>query len=75
MAVPCGDERDHKFAQHFNMPITNIIGKYYNGQKPIPPRMPYWKTADFLNGMVMRDAMKWSSESWRKWAWENEGEL
>jgi leucyl-tRNA synthetase len=31
MAVPCGDERDYKFAQHFNIPITNIIGKHYNG--------------------------------------------
>ena len=28
MAVPCGDERDHKFAKHFNIPITNIIGDY-----------------------------------------------
>ena len=26
MAVPCGDERDFKFAEHFNIPITNIIG-------------------------------------------------
>ena len=32
MAVPCGDERDHKFAQYFNIPITNIIGEAYNGQ-------------------------------------------
>ena len=31
MAVPCGDERDHKFARHFNIPITNIIGDHYNG--------------------------------------------
>ena len=25
MAVPCGDERDFKFAKHFNIPISNII--------------------------------------------------
>ncbi|TAH01508.1 MAG: leucine--tRNA ligase, partial [Sphingobacteriales bacterium] len=31
MAVPCGDERDFKFAQHFNIPITNIIGHHFNG--------------------------------------------
>ncbi len=31
MGVPCGDERDHKFAKHFNIPITNIIGSHYNG--------------------------------------------
>src|SRR5690606_12936859 len=24
MAVPAGDERDHAFAQHFNIPVTNI---------------------------------------------------
>src|SRR5206468_146244 len=23
MGVPCGDERDHKFARHFNLPVTN----------------------------------------------------
>ena len=28
MAVPCGDERDHKFARHFNIPITNICLLY-----------------------------------------------
>src|SRR4026208_2278422 len=33
MGVPCGDERDHKFAKHFNIPITNIIGSYYNGEE------------------------------------------
>ncbi len=25
MAVPCGDERDYKFAKHFNLPIPNIF--------------------------------------------------
>ena len=29
MAVPCGDERDFKFAQHFNISITNIIGNHF----------------------------------------------
>src|SRR5678810_88643 len=29
MAVPCGDERDHKFAKHFGLEITNIIGSHY----------------------------------------------
>src|SRR5689334_23527335 len=30
MGVPSGDERDHKFAKHFKLPITNIIGSFYN---------------------------------------------
>jgi len=29
MAVPCGDDRDYKFAKHFNISITNIIGDAY----------------------------------------------
>jgi leucyl-tRNA synthetase len=28
MGVPCGDERDHKFAKHFKLAITNIIGSH-----------------------------------------------
>ncbi len=57
MAVPCGDERDHKFAQHFNIPITNIIGKYYNGEEANPTKDAILENSDFLNGMVMKDAI------------------
>jgi leucyl-tRNA synthetase len=56
MAVPCGDERDHKFAQFFNIPITNIIGKYYDGQDANPTKDAILENSGFLNGMVMRDA-------------------
>ncbi|WP_081170698.1 leucine--tRNA ligase [Niastella populi] len=58
MAVPCGDERDHKFAQHFNIPITNIIGEHYNGQEANPTKDAKLENSDFLNGMVMRNAME-----------------
>ena len=58
MAVPCGDERDHKFAQHFNIPITNIIGKHYNGEEANATKDALLENSDFLNGMVMRDAME-----------------
>lgn len=58
MAVPCGDERDHKFAQHFNIPITNIIGKHYNGEEANATKDAILENSDFLNGMVMRDAME-----------------
>lgn len=57
MAVPCGDERDHKFAQHFNIPITNIIGDAYNGQEANPTKDAVLENSDFLNGMVMRKAI------------------
>jgi leucyl-tRNA synthetase len=57
MAVPCGDERDHKFAEHFNIPITNIIGAYYNGKEANPTKDAILENSDFLNGLVMRDAI------------------
>jgi leucyl-tRNA synthetase len=57
MAVPCGDERDHKFAKHFNIPITNIIGKYYDGEEANPTKDAILENSDFLNGMVMKDAI------------------
>ncbi len=58
MAVPCGDERDHKFAKHFNIPITNIIGDAYNGEEANPTKDAKLSNSDFLDGMVMRDAIE-----------------
>lgn len=58
MAVPCGDERDYRFARHFNLPITNIIGPAFNGSEANPTKEAILENSDFLNGMVMRDAMQ-----------------
>ena len=58
MAVPCGDERDHKFARHFGLEITNIIGSYYNGEEANPTKDAVLENSDFLNGMVMKDAIE-----------------
>ena len=58
MAVPCGDERDHKFAQHFNIPITNIIGDAYSGQEANSTKDAPLFNSDFLNGIMMRDAIE-----------------
>jgi leucyl-tRNA synthetase len=57
MGVPCGDERDHKFAKHFNIPITNIIGSYYNGEEANPTYEAKLENSDFINGMKMKDAI------------------
>ena len=57
MAVPCGDERDFKFAQHFNIPVTNIIGEHFNGTEANPTKDAFLENSGFLNGLVMRDAM------------------
>lgn len=57
MAVPCGDERDHKFARHFDLPITNIIGSYYDGNEANPTKEATLENSGFLNGLVMKDAI------------------
>lgn len=58
MAVPCGDERDHKFARHFNIPITNIIGSYYNGEEANATKEAILENSGFLNGLLMKDAIE-----------------
>lgn len=57
MGVPSGDERDHKFAKHFKLPITNILGSAYNGNEANPTKDAILENSDFLNGMVMSDAI------------------
>lgn len=57
MGVPCGDERDHKFALHFNIPVTNIIGDYYDGKEANPTKEAKLSNSEFLDGVVMRDAI------------------
>ncbi len=56
MGVPCGDERDHKFAKHFNLPITNIIGNHYDGATANPTYDAVLENSEFLNGLTMRAA-------------------
>jgi len=57
MAVPCGDERDHKFATHFNIPVTNIIGKHYDGQEANPTKDAILENSGFITGILMREAI------------------
>ena len=57
MAVPCGDERDFKFAQHFGIPVTNIIGKYFNGKEANSTKEALLENSDFLNGVAMKEAI------------------
>jgi leucyl-tRNA synthetase len=57
MAVPCGDERDFKFAHYFNIPITNIIGDAFNTLEANPTKDAILENSDFLDGLVMKDAI------------------
>lgn len=58
MAVPCGDERDFKFAQHFHIPVTNIIGDDFNGVEANATKEAVLHNSGFLNGVVMKSAME-----------------
>jgi leucyl-tRNA synthetase len=57
MAVPCGDERDFKFAKHFNIPITNIIGEHFTGEEANSTKDVTLSNSDFLNGVILKDAI------------------
>ncbi|HMJ48233.1 MAG TPA: leucine--tRNA ligase [Ferruginibacter sp.] len=56
MAVPCGDQRDFLFATHFNIPITNIIGEFFNGEAN-PTKEAVLQHSGFLDGLLMKDAI------------------
>ena len=57
MAVPCGDERDFKFAKHFNIPITNIIGEHFNGVEANSTKDVALSNSEFLDGVILKDAI------------------
>lgn len=58
IAVPCGDDRDYLFAQHFQLPITNIWGTLYDGTKAYCEKFGQLCNSDFLNGVEAKDAME-----------------
>ncbi len=58
MGVPCGDERDHRFAKHFGLPITNILGTGYTGEAANPDKNLILEQSDFLDGLCMSDAIE-----------------
>lgn len=56
MAVPSGDSRDHAFAKHFNIPITNIFGENYTGEEAYAAKEGTLTNSDFLNGKEIKEA-------------------
>ena len=57
MAVPSGDDRDHAFAQHFNIPITNVFGDKYTGDKAYSSKTGTIENSGFLSGMQASEAI------------------
>ncbi len=57
MAVPCGDQRDHDFAKHFNIEIENIFEGEDVSEEAFTSKDNFTlKNSDFLNGMNYKEA-------------------
>jgi len=60
MAVPCGDQRDYDFAQHFDIPIKNIFADTDISKEAYTEKGGGVKLQDssFLNGLAYKKAME-----------------
>jgi len=59
MAVPCGDERDYAFANHFGIEIINIFeGVDISEEAFTDKENSVIANSDFLNGLLYKKAMK-----------------
>ena len=56
MAVPSGDDRDHAFAKHFDISITNIFGGNYTGDTAYSGKTGQIEGSDFLTGLEIPKA-------------------
>jgi leucyl-tRNA synthetase len=56
MAVPAGDDRDHAFAQHFGIAITNIFGDLYTGETAVSDKNVTISNSDFITGLSVKEA-------------------
>lgn len=57
MAVPCGDERDFRFATHFGLDIPSIV-EGFTGEEAIADKNAKIINSDFLNGLTGFEAIK-----------------
>ncbi|MBT8319067.1 MAG: leucine--tRNA ligase, partial [Gramella sp.] len=58
MAVPCGDQRDHDFARHFDLPIPNIFDNVDVSQEAYAGKEgTVIANSDFLSGLEYKEAL------------------
>ncbi|MCM8569392.1 leucine--tRNA ligase [Gramella jeungdoensis] len=58
MAVPCGDQRDHDFARHFDIPIKNIFENIDVSQEAYAGKEgTVIANSDFLSGLEYKEAL------------------
>ncbi len=59
MSVPCGDQRDHDFARHYNIPIPNIFeGVDVSEEAFADKEKTVIANSDFLDGLSYMEAVK-----------------
>lgn len=63
MAVPCGDERDYAFANHFNIPIINIFNQDISEAAFAEKDGFELVNSDFLNGLGYKEGTKKAIEA------------
>lgn len=56
MAVPAGDDRDHGFAKHFDIPVTNIFGAQYDGENACTSKEVVIENSEFISGLKVKEA-------------------
>jgi len=70
MAVPAHDERDQSFAQHFDLPIPQVVDQSAYPDANLQDKVGQMIQSDFLNGMTVVEAIEAAIQALEK---ENRG--
>ncbi len=58
MAVPSDDDRDKAFAEHFNLPIIDVVDKTDYPGATLSDKVGKMINSDYLNGMEVKEAIE-----------------
>ena len=58
MAVPCGDQRDHDFARHFDLEIKNIFEQRDIAEQACEEKNVVIANSGFISGLSSKEAIK-----------------
>jgi leucyl-tRNA synthetase len=67
MAVPGHDERDHRFAKHFNLPILKVVEGPDVDNEPFVSWDAKIINSGFMNGLVVDDAIDAGIQKLEEW--------